>query len=166
MTKMTEEERRLYDVRADHEAWNLAHKILEPWVRVCQHIGSEELSRVMENALAEVEAELNRTLDVLEPLKEGSRVEQSNALIDLVEELALSRNIPSVEHLVELANDAGYRLTVGELRRGPWGGFGAALDSVLHLNEEEKKRLVRVFSGTFLSSGRIVAQEERRVRIR
>jgi len=67
---MTQEERELYDARADHEAWCLAHDILEPWVRATERIGSPELSRVMENALSEVEAEINRTLDVLEPLEE------------------------------------------------------------------------------------------------
>ncbi len=30
MTKMTPKERALYDAQADHEAWSLAHEILEP----------------------------------------------------------------------------------------------------------------------------------------
>jgi hypothetical protein len=30
MTKMTREERKLFDAQADHEAWSLAHEILEP----------------------------------------------------------------------------------------------------------------------------------------
>ncbi len=66
----TPEERVLWDARADHEAWSLARSILEPWVRATRPIGSDELTRVMEKALAEVEEEVNRTLDVLEPLME------------------------------------------------------------------------------------------------
>lgn len=68
--RMNEQERRLYDAQANHEAWRLAHEILEPWVRTTRAIGSDELTRVMEKALAEVEAEVNRTLDVLKPLAE------------------------------------------------------------------------------------------------
>ncbi len=71
MTEMTPKERALYDAQADHEAWSLAHDILEPWVQVTRPIGSDELTRVMEKALAEVEEEVNRTLDVLEPLLES-----------------------------------------------------------------------------------------------
>jgi len=67
---MSEEERRLYDAQADHEAWGLAHEILEPWVRTTEEIGSDELTQVMKKALAEVEKEVGRTLDVLEPLQE------------------------------------------------------------------------------------------------
>ncbi|CAN5785155.1 hypothetical protein BH20ACT11_BH20ACT11_12010 [soil metagenome] len=66
---MNEQERRLYDAQADHEAWNLAHEILEPWVRSCEPIGHDELTRVMRNALAEVESEVGRTIDVLEALR-------------------------------------------------------------------------------------------------
>jgi DNA-binding transcriptional regulator YbjK len=68
---MNEQERRLYDARADHEGWSLAHEILEPWVQATRLIGSDELTRVMEKALADVEGEVNRTLDVLEPLQRG-----------------------------------------------------------------------------------------------
>lgn len=64
----TPEERELYDARADNEAWSLAGDILGPWVETTRAIGSPELTRVMEKALAEVEGEVNRTLDVLEPL--------------------------------------------------------------------------------------------------
>lgn len=68
---MNEHERRLYDAKADHEGWNLAHEILAPWVQATRLIGSDELTRVMEKALADVEGEVNRTLDVLEPLQRG-----------------------------------------------------------------------------------------------
>jgi len=77
MTEMTPEERKLYDARADHEAWGHAHAILEPWVRITREIGAEELTRVMEKALAEVEGEVNRTLDVLEPLVEREAAEEA-----------------------------------------------------------------------------------------
>ncbi|CAN5818029.1 hypothetical protein BH20ACT11_BH20ACT11_08790 [soil metagenome] len=33
MNGMTEQERRLYDAQADHEAWSLTHEILEQGVR-------------------------------------------------------------------------------------------------------------------------------------
>ena len=61
MTKMTREERKLFDAQADHGAWSLAHEILEPWVRTTRPIGSNELTQVMEKALAHVEMEPNRT---------------------------------------------------------------------------------------------------------
>ncbi len=70
MTEMTPEERALYDAQADHEAWSLAHEILEPLVRATRPIGSAELTRVMEGALSEVDAEIGRTLDVWEGRRE------------------------------------------------------------------------------------------------
>ena len=71
MEEMTPEERELYDAHADHEAWEHAQGILEPWVQITREIGSDELTRVMEKALVEVEGEVNRTLDVLETLERG-----------------------------------------------------------------------------------------------
>ncbi len=68
--RWTPEERELFDARADHEQWAFAASILEPWVEATRAIGHDELTRVMEKALAEVEGEINRTLDVLEPLRE------------------------------------------------------------------------------------------------
>lgn len=65
----TQWEKDEFDARADHEAWSHAQEILEPWVRITGSIGSDELTRVMEKALAEVEGEVNRTTDVLEALK-------------------------------------------------------------------------------------------------
>jgi hypothetical protein len=73
MTKMTREERKLFDAQADHEAWSVAHEILEPWVRTTRPIGSDELTQVMEKALAHVEMEPNRTRDVLGPSKRAWR---------------------------------------------------------------------------------------------
>ena len=69
----TPEERELYDARADHEQWAFTASILEPWVQATRAIGHDELTRVMEEALANVEGEVNRTLDVLEPLQDGRR---------------------------------------------------------------------------------------------
>jgi hypothetical protein len=66
MTRMTPKERAHYDAQADHEAWSFAAEILKPWLVATRLIGSDELTRVMEKALAEAEAEVNRTLDVLE----------------------------------------------------------------------------------------------------
>ncbi len=54
---------RHYDGRAAEEAWNLALEILYPWLEAARPIGSDELTRVMEGAVAEAERELNRALD-------------------------------------------------------------------------------------------------------
>lgn len=67
---MSPEERALYDAQADHEAWSFAWDILEPWVKTAESIGSDELTRVMRKALADVGGEVGRTLDVLESLRE------------------------------------------------------------------------------------------------
>jgi hypothetical protein len=61
--RMNEQERALWDARADHEAWCLAHSILEPWVKAAELIGSPELSRVMEKALDEVEKEVGAAVE-------------------------------------------------------------------------------------------------------
>jgi hypothetical protein len=63
MTLMTPKERALYDARADEDAWDLALEILRPWVESARPIGSEELTRVMESALAEAEREHDRAVD-------------------------------------------------------------------------------------------------------
>ena len=70
---MTAEERKLFDARAEHEAWAHAMSILEPWLRIVREIGTDELTQVMERALREVEREVTRTLDVLEPLVEREK---------------------------------------------------------------------------------------------
>jgi hypothetical protein len=57
------EHRRVFDAQADEEAWRLAVEILTPWVEAARPIGSDELTRVMEEALARAERELNRALD-------------------------------------------------------------------------------------------------------
>jgi DNA-binding MarR family transcriptional regulator len=63
MAMMTPKERALYDARADEEAWEFVLEILRPWVESARPIGSEELTRVMEGALAEAEQEHNRAAD-------------------------------------------------------------------------------------------------------
>ena len=75
MLRMTEEDRRVFDARADHEAWSHAHEILEPWVQSARAIGHDELTQIMVKALDDVENEVNRTLDVLEPLLEKRSIE-------------------------------------------------------------------------------------------
>lgn len=60
------EHTRHYDARAAEEAWDLAIGILRPWVEATRLIGNDELTRLMEGALAEAERELNRVLDELE----------------------------------------------------------------------------------------------------
>ncbi len=62
----TPEERAHYDARAEVEAWDLAWKILAPWVESVRPIGSDELTKVMEKALAEVEEAVGRARGELE----------------------------------------------------------------------------------------------------
>ena len=69
MAKMTAEEREHFDARADKEAWSYAPSILSPWVEATRPIGSDELPRVMENAQAEAEQEVARTLVVFASLE-------------------------------------------------------------------------------------------------
>ncbi len=66
----TLEERELYDARADHEEWAHAWSILSPMVTISREVGNPTLVRVMGEALAKVEGEVSRTLDVLEKLQE------------------------------------------------------------------------------------------------
>ena len=66
----TPEERELYDARADHEQWAFTASILEPWVQATRAIGHDELTQVMEKALAGVEGEVDRTTAALERLRE------------------------------------------------------------------------------------------------
>jgi hypothetical protein len=65
----TQWEKDEFDARADHEAWSYAHSLLTPMVELAREIGSDELTQVMEKALAELEGEVNRTVDVLEALR-------------------------------------------------------------------------------------------------
>jgi hypothetical protein len=51
---------RLFDAQAEEEAWGLALKILAPWVESARPIGSDELTRVMEEAQEKAEWELRR----------------------------------------------------------------------------------------------------------
>jgi hypothetical protein len=69
-SRMTPQERELYDAQADLEAWCFAREILDPWVKVTHWIGSGELVQVMEKARAEAEAEVGRASDVLKGLRE------------------------------------------------------------------------------------------------
>ncbi len=53
---------RAFDAQAEEGAWELALNILRPWVEAAEHIGSDELTRVMRGALAEAEREYNLAL--------------------------------------------------------------------------------------------------------
>jgi hypothetical protein len=67
--RMTERERRLWDATAEHEAWVLAIRILEPWVDTTEAIGSEELTIVMNRALAEALDRRDAAAGKIEELK-------------------------------------------------------------------------------------------------
>ena len=45
----------LFEARAAEEAWGPAWNILPPWLESARYIGGDELTQVMEGALAEVE---------------------------------------------------------------------------------------------------------------
>ncbi len=66
--KMTKEERAHYDAKADVEAWEFALSILRPWGDSARAIGSDELSRVMEEAEAQAVREHDRAQDELATL--------------------------------------------------------------------------------------------------
>jgi len=151
MTKMTREERKLFDAQADHEAWSLAHEILEPWVRTTRPIGSDELTQVMEKALAPIEMELNRTRDVLGSLQAGMA-----PLEYVVSELARSRGLAGLEELKERLRVAGYDYTADKLLEGPReDGWGEHVNEILQLTGEEQVRIAWAFAQTFFcrSSG-------------
>ncbi len=158
MTKMTPKERALYDAQADHEAWSLAHEILEPWVRAARPIGSEELTRVMEKALDEVEREVSRTLDVLEPLREASGA--PNEYLRVLGYLARSRGFSGAGEVARRAAELDPRYTARKLLDAPPGGFGDALDAVLGMNDQEKARLSRAFAKTFMDPSRLQGRGE------
>ncbi len=65
----TPEERALYDARAEEEAWGLARKILGPLLEAARPIGSSELSEVMQEALSQVDENLDRARRELERLE-------------------------------------------------------------------------------------------------
>lgn len=65
------EERAHYDARAEVEAWELARKILGPWVASTRPIGSAELTGVMEEALGQVTENLARARRKLARLEGG-----------------------------------------------------------------------------------------------
>jgi hypothetical protein len=138
----TPEEIALFDAQADHEGWSYAHKILKPWVEITREIGSDELMGVMEKALAEVEGEVNRTRDVLEPLLPSYR--------EFLEKLAVSHGFEDAEELARRAVEQDPNFTVPKILEKPVGGFGHALEAVMPMSEEERWRLTEAFVRTFM----------------
>ena len=61
-----------FDARDDNEEWSHAQSSLRPMVELTREVGNPALTRIMEKALAELEGEVNRTVDVLEALREVS----------------------------------------------------------------------------------------------
>jgi hypothetical protein len=57
---LCDEHRRRFDAQGDVEDWELALKILRPWVQTAEPIGCGMLIRVMEGALEKAEWELRR----------------------------------------------------------------------------------------------------------
>ncbi len=71
--KLTPEERARYDAQAQAEAWDLATRILQPWVQATREIGHPELTRVMKHAFEEAEREYRRALDEVERLEQNAQ---------------------------------------------------------------------------------------------
>ena len=69
--KMTPEERERYDAQA--EAWDRATRILQPWVQATREIGVPELTRVMEHAFEEAEAEYRGALAEVERFEQNAQ---------------------------------------------------------------------------------------------
>jgi hypothetical protein len=72
----TPQERALYDAQAQAEAWDLATRILQPWVQATREIGHPELTRVMENAFEEAEREYRRAVGEVEHLEQNAMTEE------------------------------------------------------------------------------------------
>lgn len=58
--------RAVFDAQAEAEAWDLAWRILHPWVETAEPIGSDELTKVMKEALDKAEMHVNLAQDDLE----------------------------------------------------------------------------------------------------
>jgi hypothetical protein len=64
----TQWEREEFDAHAEAEAWEYAGKVLEPLVQATRQIGSDELDKVMDKALAEVRAQAGGARAALEDI--------------------------------------------------------------------------------------------------
>jgi hypothetical protein len=71
---------------------------------------------------------------------------------DVLEALSASRGFGSAEELVRRAVELDPSYTVREILEAPPGGFGVALDAVLHMNAEEKQLIPAAFARTFLAT--------------
>ncbi|MEJ7816494.1 MAG: hypothetical protein WKF53_15085 [Rubrobacter sp.] len=136
MTKMTLQERALFDAQADHEAWNYVQEIMEPWMAIVHSIGSDELEQVMEKPFAEVEREVGRTLDVLEDMHEG--VEPAGGYRGVLERISHAHGFSGAEEVARRAADLDPSYTVEDLLANPSAGYGTALDEVLGMNDAER----------------------------
>jgi hypothetical protein len=77
--------------------------------------------------------------------------ETRTPLAEAIEDLAASRGFSDFGELAEAVDEeTGEDYTAEELENDPRAGFGNHLSAVLHLSDEEKRRLVRAFMGTFM----------------
>jgi hypothetical protein len=60
--QISEEERLRSERKARIEAWERALKIIEPWAKSTRHMGSEELTLLMQMALHEGKRQYNNAL--------------------------------------------------------------------------------------------------------
>ncbi len=158
MKEMTKEERARYDAQAEHEAWTYAHELMEPMMALVRAIGHDELTQVMEKPHAEVELWVGLTLDVLEDYQEG--VEPAGAYRAVLERISTSHDFSGAEEVARLAAERDPSYTAEGLLTSPSGGYGLALDAVLHMTEAERVRLSRGFGRTFLTLDRLERLKE------
>lgn len=149
MTEMTKEERARYDAQAEHEAWEFAHELMEPMMALVRAIGHDELTQVMEKPFAEVELRVGLTLDVLEDHQEG--VEPAGGYRRVLERISHTHGFSGAEEVARLAAERDPSHTAEDLLTSPSGGYGLALDAVLHMTEAERVRLSRGFGKAFLT---------------
>ena len=159
MTEMTKEERTRYDAQAEHEAWTYAHELMEPIMALVRAIGHDELTRVMEKPHAEVELWVGLTGDVLEDYREGDSL-HAGGYRRVLERISHTHGFSGAEEVARLAAERDPSYTAEDLLTSPSGGYGLALDAVLHMTEAERVRLSRGFGRTFLTLDRLERLKE------
>jgi len=158
MTEMTTQERARFDAQAEHEAWTYARELMEPMMALVRAIGHDELTQVMEKPLAEVELWVGLTGDVLEGYREGA--EPAGGYRRVLERISHAHGFSGAEEVARLAAERDPEYTAEGLLTSPSGGYGPALDAVLHMTEAERVRLSRGFGRAFLTLDRLERLKE------
>ncbi len=81
--------------------------------------------------------------------------ENISAFRRVLEDLARSRGLAGAEELAEKAAEVDPRMSSPALLENPPGGYGHALDAVLHLSEDEITLVWAAFVETFMQRDRL-----------